>query len=63
MPNFTKIHPPGAKLFHADRQTDRQRNRRDIPNKSLFAILETRLKAEPQVHSLCKHYTHKFAWF
>jgi len=25
MTNFVKIHPVGAKLFHADRQTDKAR--------------------------------------
>ena len=47
MTNYTKIRPVGAELFQADgrayRQTDRQTDRHD-EGKSLFEILQTRLK-------------------
>jgi hypothetical protein len=38
--NFMPIRPVGAKLFHADGQTDRH----DEASNKLFSILRTRLK-------------------
>jgi len=40
LPNFIKIRPVGAELFHADWRTDRQTWR---SQQSLFAILRKRL--------------------
>jgi hypothetical protein len=40
IPNFMKIRPVGAEMFHADGRTDRQ----DEANGRFVAILRTRLK-------------------
>jgi len=42
--NFTKIHPLGAELSHAEGHTDRQTDRHHLASSHFCAILRTRPK-------------------